>query len=114
MNSVLFTIGNFEIRWYSVLILLGVILGYVVAEKEAKRLKFNTDFLFNMFFYALIFGIIGARLYYVIFNWSVYASDPISVLYIWEGGLAIHGGLIAGLITMCLYCKKYYVSLARA
>ena len=50
MNSVLFTIGNFEIRWYSVLILLGVILGYVVAEKEAKRLKFNTDFLFNMFF----------------------------------------------------------------
>lgn len=114
MNSVLFTIGNFEIRWYSVLILLGVILGYVVAEKEAKRLKFNTDFLFNMFFYALIFGIIGARFYYVIFNWSVYASDPISVLYIWEGGLAIHGGLIAGLITMCLYCKKYDVSLARA
>ena len=113
MNSVLFTIGNFEIRWYSVLILLGVILGYVVAEKEAKRLKFNTDFLFNMFFYALIFGIIGARLYYVIFNWNVYASDPISALYIWEGGLAIHGGLIAGLITMCLYCKKYDVSLAR-
>lgn len=50
MNPVLFTIGNFEIRWYSVLILVGVILGYIIAEREAKRFRFNTDFLFNMFF----------------------------------------------------------------
>lgn len=113
MNPVLFTIGNFEIRWYSVLILAGVIIGYMIAEKEAKRLKFNTDFFFNMFFYTLIFGIIGARLYYVAFNWSAYASDPISILYVWEGGLAIHGGLIVGLITMALYCRKYDVSLGR-
>ncbi len=113
MNPVLFTIGNFEIRWYSVLILTGVVLGYIIAEKEAKRFRFNTDFLFNMFFYALIFGIIGARLYYVAFNWSSYASNPVSILYVWEGGLAIHGGIIAGLITMYLYCKKYDVSLIR-
>ena len=113
MNPVLFTFENFEIRWYSVLILTGVILGYIIAEKEAKRFRFNTDFFFNMFFYALIFGIIGARLYYVAFNWSSYASNPISILYVWEGGLAIHGGIIAGLITMYLYCKKYNVRLLK-
>jgi len=109
----MFTIGNFEIRWYSVLILIGVIIGYFLAKREAKKFKFNTEFLFNLFFYSLLFGIVGARLYYVAFNWSNYAANPISILYVWEGGLAIHGGLIAGLITMALYCKKYSVSLPR-
>jgi len=113
MNPVITTIGNFELRWYSILILVGVVLGYILAKREAKKFKFNTDFLFNMFFYCIIFGIIGARIYYCIFNWSSYADNPVSVLYIWEGGLAIHGGIIAGFITIYLYCKKYNVSLAR-
>lgn len=114
MNPVITTIGNFELRWYSVLILIGVIIGYIIAKREAKKFNFNTDFLFNLFFYCLVFGIIGARLYYVIFNWNAYADNPISILYVWEGGLAIHGGLITGLITMYLYCKKYDVFLPRA
>lgn len=114
MNPIMFSIGDFEIRWYSVLILVGAIIGYILASKEAKKYNFNTDFLFNMFFYSIIFGIIGARLYYCIFNWSSYADNPISVLYIWEGGLAIHGGIIAGIIAIYLYCKKYNVSLARS
>ena len=109
MNPIIFEIHGFAIRWYSVLILLGVIVGYFLAKREAKRFNVNLDFLFNMFFYAIIFGILGARLYYVLFNWNIYAQDPMSILRFWEGGLAIHGGLIVGGLTAYLYCKKYNV-----
>ena len=109
MNPIIFEIHGFAIRWYSVLILLGVIVGYFLAKREAKRFNVNLDFLFNLFFYAIIFGILGARLYYVLFNWNIYAQDPMSILRFWEGGLAIHGGLIVGGLTAYLYCKKYNV-----
>ncbi len=113
MNPVLFTYGNFEIRWYSVLILIAVFLSYFFIKKEAGRFGVKKDFTFNLMFWTLIFGIIGARLYYVLFNWSEYAINPISILKIWEGGLAIHGGLIAGLITVLLYTKKYHMRTIR-
>ena len=111
MNPVIFTIGSLEIKWYSVLILLGVLLGYYLLQKEAKKYNYPNEFIFNMFFWALIFGFIGARLYYVLFNWSIYHNDPLSILKIWEGGLAIHGGLLFGFIAMALYCKRYHVRL---
>ena len=107
MNPVLFQIGQVEIRWYSVLILLGIILGYNVAEYEAKKYNISKDFMFNMAFWSIIFGLFGARFYYVIFNWELYSHDLLSTLKFWEGGLAIHGGIIVGVITMYFYCKKY-------
>lgn len=113
MNPILFQIGNFTIRYYSVFILLGVIVAYILIQKEAKRFKISDDFIFNLFFYTVILGIIGARLYYVIFNWDLYAANPLSIFKFWEGGLAIHGGLIAGLITVVLYCQKNNVKLTR-
>ena len=66
-----------------------------------------------MMFWALIFGIIGARLYYVIFNIDMFKDNPIDILKVWNGGLAIHGGLIAGLITIILYTRKYKVRTIR-
>ena len=98
MNPVLITIGTLEIKWYSVLILVGVIIGIAMLIKEGKRYNISKDFLFNLAFWTIVFGIIGARLYYVIFNWSDYMNDPISIIKIWNGGLAIHGGIISGLI----------------
>ena len=71
MDPYILTIGNFSIRWYSILILIGVILGITLIEKEGARFKISKDFLFNMCFWALIFGIIGARIYYVIFNYNI-------------------------------------------
>lgn len=109
MNPVAFNIGSLEIKWYSLCILLGAILAYILVLKEAKKFKINKDFIFNLFFYTLIFGILGARLYYVLFNWNLYASDIPSIFAIWNGGLAIHGGIIAGLITIYVYTKKYNV-----
>lgn len=110
MNPVLITIFGMEIRWYSVLILVGVILAIVLLIKEGKRFNIPKDFLFNMAFWVVIFGIIGARLYYCIFNFNLYKDNLIDILKIWEGGLAIHGGIIAGFITLLIYTKKYNVN----
>ena len=66
---------------------------------------------FNMFFWAIVFGFIGARLYFVVFNWSDYSNDIFAIFKTWEGGLAIHGGLMFGFIAIALYCKKYHVRL---
>ncbi len=107
MNPVLIKIGSLEIMWYSVLILLGAILGIVLLIKEGKKFNYDKDFIFNMAFWTIIFGFLGARIYYVIFNFSIYQDDFLSIFKIWEGGLAIHGGIIAGLITIVVYCKKY-------
>lgn len=113
ISPILVTIGNFEIRWYSVLILLAVLLTYKIAIAEAKRFGVKKDFMFNLMFWGLIAGIIGARLYYVIFNWADYMKDPIEILKVWNGGLAIHGGMISAFIVGSLYCKKYNVRIVR-
>lgn len=106
MNPVLFKLFNIEIRWYSVLILVGIIVGAYILKKEARRFDMNWDFVFNLSFWTIIFGIIGARLYYVIFRWSQYENDLLSIFKVWEGGLAIHGGILAGALTVYIYCKK--------
>lgn len=113
MNPVIFNIGGFEIRWYSVLIAIAVIIGYFLILSESKRFKIKKEFMFNMMFWTLIFAIIGARLYYVAFNLEYYISNPIEIFQIWKGGLAIHGGLLFGAITILIYCKKYQVRVGK-
>lgn len=107
MNSVLLDLGFLQIRWYSFLILIAAVVVFSLAIKEAKKFNVGKDFMFNLMFWCLIFGIIGARIYYVIFNWGLYTSDFFEIFKVWNGGLAIHGGIIGGLITLLLYCKKY-------
>ncbi len=107
MNPVIVSIGSFELRWYSVLIAIAVIIGYFLILSESKRFKIKKEFIFNMMFWTLIFAIIGARLYYVAFNLEYYMSNPIEILEVWKGGLAVHGGLLFGAVTILIYCKKY-------
>lgn len=113
MNPVIFSIGSFEIKWYSVLIAIAVIIGYFLILSESKRFKIKREFMFNMMFWTLIFAIIGARLYYVLFNLEYYMSNPIEIFQVWKGGLAIHGGLLFGAITIIIYCKKYNVRVGK-
>ena len=113
MSEYIISIGNFNIRWYSVLLLVAVVVGFLLLAKEGRKYNYSIDFLFNMFFWMIIFGFIGARAYYVIFNFDLYKNDLISVFKIWEGGLAIHGGIIAGFITLVVYCKKYSANLIK-
>lgn len=112
MDRYIFSIGDVNIEWYSVLIVIGAILAIIMIIREAKRYGYPKDFVFNMCFWTIIMGIIGARLYYVLFNLDLY-TNIVDVFKIWEGGLAIHGGIIFGLITCFLYCKKYKVRTVR-
>ncbi len=105
MNPEIFSIGNFSIRWYSVLILVGIIVAFLLADRESKKFDLPKDFVFDLGFWVVLFGIIGARLYYVIFNFSAYIADPLKIFAVWKGGLAIHGGILGGLITLLVYCK---------
>ena len=97
-DGVLFSIGNFSIRWYAALIALGMIIAAIYGFRMMKRYKVNEDKFLNAIIGGVIGGIVGARLYYVAFSWEAYADDPISILYIWEGGLAIYGGIIGALL----------------
>lgn len=110
MNPILFDFGFLQIRWYSILILVGIVIGFLLIYNEGKRFNITKDFLFNLCFWAIIAGFIGARIYYVIFNWEYYSASPIDILKIWEGGLAIHGGIIGGFIGILAYTKKYSVN----
>lgn len=113
MDRVLFDLGIVQIKWYSFLLLVGVFLGILLLIKESRKFKYPKDFIFNMAFWAIIIGFVGARIYYVAFNWNMYASNPISILEVWQGGLAIHGGLIFGVLTIYLYCKKFDVNFVK-
>jgi len=110
MNPVLFTLFGIEIRWYSVLLLTGMIIAMFMFIKEGKRFNIPKDFTFNLAFWVIIIGIISARLYYCVFNFSLYKDNLLDIFKIWEGGLAIHGGLIGGFITLFIYTKKYSVN----
>ena len=87
MNPVAFSIGTLEIRWYSICILTGIIVDYLLAKHESKKFNYEKDFIFNLAFYVVIFGILGARLYYVLFNFKYYANDFLEIFKIWTGGL---------------------------
>lgn len=113
MNPVLLDLGFIKIYWYSIMILLGIFIGGSLIIKESKRFKIPEDYIVNMILYTIIFGIIGARLYYVIFNWDYYGTNIIDIFKVWEGGLAIHGGILFGLITIIIYTKKYNVKTLR-
>ena len=113
MNPVFFEFGGFQIKWYSILLLVGVGLGILLFMSEGKKHGYKSDFLFNLCFWTVIFAFLGARFYYVLFNWNIYAKDPISIFKIWEGGLAIHGGIIGGFLTILYYCHKYHVKMTK-
>ena len=106
MERVAFDLGIIQVYWYSIFIFLGALAACVVIYLEAKKRKLNDEFIVYLAFNAIIFGIIGARIYYVLFNLDYYMQNPIEILEIWNGGLAIHGGLITGGLFTVYYCKK--------
>ena len=113
MNRTILSIGNFHIYCYSVLIATGIIIGLYLLMKEASKQNISKDTIIDIAFYTIIWGIVGARIYYVIFNIKPYLSNPLSILYVWEGGLAIYGGIIGGLITLAYQTKKKNIALGK-
>lgn len=106
MSRVLVQIGPITVYWYSFLILVAVIVGYQIVVSYSRKISYKTNEIMDMVLYLVIFSIIGARAYYVIFNFSLYQDDLLSIFMIWKGGLAIYGGVIAGILYILYYCKK--------
>lgn len=113
MNEVLVSIGPFSIYWYSFLILLAIFIGSSIAIKYSHKINMPSTLISDMILGLIISAIIGARLYYVIFNFENYQDNIIGILKIWEGGLAIYGAIIAGVLYILYYAKKKKESFIR-
>ena len=100
-----FTVFGFEIALYGVIIGMGVLAGILIAAWQAKRTGQDPDLYWDFAIYAVIFSIIGARLYYVIFEWDMYKDNLLSIFNLRQGGLAIYGGVIAAFATLFVYSK---------
>lgn len=111
MNPVAFNIFGIDIMWYGILISLGVLLGVLVALRECRRTGFKEDDLLDFLLYAIPAAIVGARAYYVLFSWDFYGKNLDQIINIRNGGLAIHGALIAGVITGILFCRKRKINI---
>ena len=100
-----FSIGSFEIRFYGLVIALGLILAVVYALKRRQEFGISEDDLLDGVLWIAPFAIACARLYYCAFEWDRYADNPISILYIWEGGIAIYGAVIGAALGVFIHCK---------
>ena len=104
-NPIAFTIAGRAVRWYGLLIALGIALGIALAMARERKFGLPRDTVVDLALWGVPSAIIGARLYYVLFAWDTYAGNPVSALYVWEGGLAIYGGLLGGLLAGLIYAK---------
>lgn len=106
-----FSIFHFSIAYYGLIIGIGIAAGVYMAVREAKATGQNVDNYYDFALYAVIFSIIGARIYYVIFEWDMYKDNLLSIFNLRAGGLAIYGAVIAAVITLIVYAKKKNMSI---
>lgn len=113
-NSKIFvSFGSFQITWYAIFILMGALCAYELCQKTMKKWGYSSSVLEDYVFPMLLIGICGARLWYVIFEWGYYSKHISEIIQIWHGGLAIHGGLIAGTLFSYFYFKRKKISFLR-
>jgi phosphatidylglycerol:prolipoprotein diacylglycerol transferase len=101
-----FSLGPFQIHWYGFLIMLAVLISFFIALYLFKKYKLPVDQLYNLFFYLIIFGILGARLWHVLSEFGFYKHHLLDIFKIWNGGLAIHGAILGGAIVILFFNKK--------
>lgn len=106
IDPIAIKIGPIEVAWYGIIIVIGMMLAIYLTIKEGEKRGLSEDFIIDTAFWILPLGIIGARLYYVLFELDYYLNNPGQIFAIWEGGLAIYGGIIAGLAAIYWRCKK--------
>ncbi len=107
IDPVIFSIGHFMIRWYSLIVLAAIVTGVWLTTREAERKGFKKDDIYDGAMWVVIGGIIGARMFHVLDHWpDMFAANPIRAFYIWEGGLAIWGGIVGGLIAVAIVARR--------
>lgn len=100
-----FQLGSLTVKWYGIIICLGFLLCTLLGLRSCRKFDIEGDDLLDYLLFAMPSAVLGARLYYVIFNWNLYAEEPIRMLYFWEGGLAIYGGVLAAVLCVAIVAK---------
>ena len=111
--STMFSIGSIEIKWYSFFLLVAFSLGALIIYLNRKKVNLSKNEIGDMLFNLVIIAILGARFYYVIFNLDYYLDYPVDIIKVWEGGLAIHGGIVSGILYLLYFCKKKNISIIK-
>lgn len=106
MDPIAINLGPIAIRWYGLLISLSLVLGTLISVREARRRGLDPDLIINLIIVVAPLAFVGARIYYVIFQWPYYSGNPGEIIAIWHGGLAFHGALIAGGLAAFLYLRR--------
>ncbi len=106
MNPVAFKLFGIEVRWYGILISIGVVIGTILALRESERVGIEEDTLIDLLLYAIPISLLGARIYYVIFTWDYYKNNLIEIFHFRGGGLAIHGAIIAAILVAVIFSRK--------
>lgn len=109
-GPILFELGPLTIRWYGLLIASAVLIGVTLSQKLAQRRGVNPDLIGDLVIWLVIGAIPCARLYYVLFQWQNYAQNPAEIFAIWQGGIAIHGAIIGGIIASLIFCRLNRIS----
>ena len=103
MNPILFSIGKIKITYYGLMYAISFVLGIELGKRYGKQRGISPETVENYAFIAMISGLIGGRLYYVLFNLDYYLNYPADIIAVWKGGMAIHGGILGGIIGTCIY-----------
>lgn len=106
IDPIIFSIGHLHFRWYSLIILTAMIVGTWLVAREAARKGFKKDDIYESAIWIVFGGLLGARLFHVLDHWQEFTVNPIRMLYIWEGGLAIWGGVAGGLIVGAILARR--------
>ena len=109
-DSILINIGSIKIYWYGLFIVTGILAAMVVVLKLAEKYKISKETIIDSVFYLVISGIIGARAYHVFLELPYYLSNPLEIIKIWQGGIAIHGAIFAGIIAAYFFAKKHKIN----
>ncbi|MBN6885339.1 phosphatidylglycerol---prolipoprotein diacylglyceryl transferase [Cytobacillus horneckiae] len=110
IDPVAISLGPLQIRWYGLIIGIGIALALIVAMRESDKRGLGKDIFADLMLWAIPISIICARIYYVIFQWDYYSQNPGEIIKIWNGGIAIHGALIGAVITAYIFAKRRGVS----
>lgn len=105
-QPIIFNFGIVKIYWYGIFIVLGILAGLFVVLKLAKKNKIDSEEVYNLGFYLIIFSLIGARVYAIFLDLPYYLKNPAEIIAVWHGGLAIHGAIIGGVLTLLFYSYK--------
>ena len=112
-NKVAFTLGSFSVNWYGILIASAVLIGYLLARREQKRVGLPEGTMLDLFFYIVPLAVVCARLYYVALSWDMFCDKPWEILYIHRGGIAIYGAVLGGILGIFIFSRRRHIPMGK-